>query len=343
MNNYKIHINKKFQDNKYLVGFIAVAIILFLLVIVEMNRLSKTKGDSNQNAISNSVSIDSKQNTIKQIIAENKINSYEDVKNNVSNGTERIETFILLCNQKKYQVAYDMLSDDCKSILYPTLQDFLESYYNPIFKSKRVYEITSFKNNTYLVNYYIDAITTGVADTEGVIDYITLTDDGKINISSYIGSQSLNINSKDEYFDIVIKKRDTYVDYEEYTMSFKNNTYADIYLNNYENSNVYVKNNKQQKFDLDNSESTDFDYLIYAKSEEEFKFRFKMKYQVGRYSNSNEYVDLIEMCFGNVKIVNQEYFDNSTLVANPATGSMEPEKKRTNYPGNITYRINFTK
>ena len=346
MNNLLVQINKKIQDNKYIIGFIIIAIVLFLLVVVEMGRLSNKVGDSNQIAISESVSTDnstaSMRNNIKTMVQENKINSYDDVANNTSSGVMRIETFILLCNQGNYKVAYEMISDECKTLLYPSMQTFVDNYYNPIFDCKRVYEILDFKASTYKVNYYVDAITTGTSDIKGKTDYITTTGDGKINISGFIGTQNLNIKSNGEYFDVVVKKRDTYADYEEYTVSIKNNTPADIYINNYKNSNIYLINSKNMKFDLDNSQSSDFDYLVYGNSEEEFKLRFKMKYQVGRYVSQDENVDITELCFGNIKIVNQAYYDKSSTIVNIMTGKKEYVKKYTNYPENIKYSVKFS-
>ena len=38
----------------------------------------------------------------------------------------RIDTFITYCNEKNYQSAYDMISDDCKNALFPIIDDFIE-------------------------------------------------------------------------------------------------------------------------------------------------------------------------------------------------------------------------
>ena len=37
-----------------------------------------------------------------------------------------IETFVQRCNNKEYEAAYNMLSDDCKAEVYPTLSSFQE-------------------------------------------------------------------------------------------------------------------------------------------------------------------------------------------------------------------------
>lgn len=46
-----------------------------------------------------------------------------------------IETFVQRCNNKEYEAAYNMLSDDCKAEVYPTLssfQEFVDAKFKPL-------------------------------------------------------------------------------------------------------------------------------------------------------------------------------------------------------------------
>ena len=57
----------------------------------------------------------------------------------------KIDTFINYCNDKNYQSAYDMISDDCKVALFPDIQEFQE-YVDNRFQVKRIYSIQNFSN-----------------------------------------------------------------------------------------------------------------------------------------------------------------------------------------------------
>ena len=50
-----------------------------------------------------------------------------------------IDDFINYCNENNLQSAYDLLTDECKEEMYPTLEDFQESYYNQVFTLLRNY------------------------------------------------------------------------------------------------------------------------------------------------------------------------------------------------------------
>lgn len=80
----------------------------------------------------------------------------------------RIKTFVDYCNNKEYQKAYDMISDDCKDAIYPVIGDFKE-YVDKRFQVKRIYSIQNFSNISkqyiYDVNFMSDFMATGSTGT----------------------------------------------------------------------------------------------------------------------------------------------------------------------------------
>ena len=55
--------------------------------------------------------------------------------------------FIDYCNSGEINSAYELLSDDCKQILFPSIESFLNNYYNRIFLIQIKDEILSFSYN----------------------------------------------------------------------------------------------------------------------------------------------------------------------------------------------------
>lgn len=158
------------------------------------------------------------------------------------------ETFVNFCNEQKVEEAYNLLTDDCKEKLYPSLQDFKEKYYDIIFKEDRIFSLQSWVNNknynTYKISYTGDFMATGVYDgTEKFEDYITIVTDKdneenkKINVNSYIKTEEINEVTKTDNVEVEVLSCDTYMDYVTYKLRVKNITDKDIVLDNLNNYN----------------------------------------------------------------------------------------------------------
>lgn len=333
MENILIKLNRYFNNNKYVLGFIILVVILVLLVVKTADKMRKTEGDSRKTAISESVSNNSitQNNTVTNINTNSmKVDSYNDIKNYVKTKEDYIKVFFNLCKQGKKDLAYQMLSDDCKNILYPNLDSFISSYYNAIFKTDRNCSIISFKNNIYKVSYLEDEITTGSDKSLAIQDYITVNSDGKINISNFIKKENLDISSNGQYFSFKITERQVFVDYEIYTVKIKNNTMADMYFNDTVESNLYVKNSKNAEFSINSSEYIDANYYVPSNSEKNVNLKFNVKYQ-----SDNE---IVGMYFENIKIVNKEFY---SAVSKDSDGKVKYEKTKTNYPEKMNYIVKF--
>ena len=147
-----------------------------------------------------------------------------------------IDQFIAFCNEQKVDEAYDLLSDDCKQELYPTVEDFRNSYYNRTFggKKKNV-SIENWSENIYKVSIKEDSLSTGqFTDTNTLQDYITIVvDDGrnsKLNINSYIGKNELQKTGSNRNVEVTAIESDTYMDYQTITFKVVNNSDSEIML-----------------------------------------------------------------------------------------------------------------
>jgi len=336
MDDIRVRISKFFHTYKFIIGFVVIAIILFLLVVREIGK--STRGDSSntisESALINTIETISNTST-KKMVSNNEINSYTDVQEKLVNSSNRIEAFILLCNQGKVDVAYDMLTDSCKKNLYPTKEDFINKYYNAIFKTTKYYDISGFKNSTYKVTYYDSSLETGVEADKGVTDYITFDGEGKVSISGFIDSKDMDIKSIGNYFTIKVTKRKRFVDCIKYTVIVKNNTYADLYINDVDNSNLYIRTSDGNRYYINSSDYLDYNYLVQGRNEKEIELKFDAEFQSG-YDLS----DGVAINFDSIKIVNKEYYDNTKeVVINEETGEVGYQKKYTNYPQTMTYKV----
>lgn len=322
MRDLLIDLNRYLSKYKYIIGLIVIAVILFLLVTRQYDKMGRKVGDSSANTtISESVSNDI---SVNQIPQNTNITKAEDVTKYVKNDKDLIEAFYLLCNSDKLDLAYDMLSDDCKKILYPTVEDFKNNYYNVIFKTNKDFEIISFKNNTYRVNFNEEAITMGNTNSKGLTDYVTVTDDKKINISGFIKKEQMNVSSTEQFFSVEITQKQVFVDYEVLTINVSNNIRADLYVNDASESGMYIMDTTGKAYYVDSGEYYDYDYYVPAGSKKMLTLRFKKQY--GSSSKTTKFY------LNNVKIVNKEYYE---IINNQST------KKTTTYAEKTSAIIDF--
>lgn len=330
-----ISINEKYQRNKTVIWFIVIVLILFFLVMNNIDKLSKTIGGSgNSSTTSGSVSTEEK---ISEVVS-NSNDDYSEIIEKTKDvrltNEGCIKLFVQLCNSGKVDTAYEFLNDLCKKDMYPTKQSFIDTYYSVIFKTSKDCEITRVKNDTYRVRYINDMISTGGNGNYSgeITDYITVTD-GKINISGYIDSTDLNVTSIAPYFTVYVDKKQTFMDHVIYSIRVKNNTKADIYINSEENNNLYIKDVSEGIHVMDSNGLFENDYLVPAGSEKSFTYTFNIDYA----ENSK----VTEICFGNIIIKNKEYLDSTMEVRNPATGEVEYARVKTNYPERYNWSIKF--
>ncbi len=141
-----------------------------------------------------------------------------------------IDTFVQRCNNKDYENAYNMLSDDCKSEVYPTLNSF-KSYVDNRYSSKRAYSIQNFSNvgkqYIYDVNLMDDIMATGLTGKEyGYLEekFVFTEDDDslKLAIGGFVRKQNLNVMAEDENLKVNIDSKDVFYDHENYKVTLTN-------------------------------------------------------------------------------------------------------------------------
>lgn len=168
-----------------------------------------------------------------------------------------IDKFISYCNNGEIENAYNLLSDECKEILYPSIEDFINKYFKKLFAEKQTYVyqawITSNGSYTYRVDFIEDMLATGQASTSSITDYYTVVVEQngqyKLNINKFIGIDEINKLETKNDITLIISRKRIYMNYETYEIEINNNSTKKIMLDTLQNPNtVYVENEKEQKY-----------------------------------------------------------------------------------------------
>ena len=238
--------------------FIIVVIILVSIIVNFLNTLqlnkSQTNTEANVNVQENNAPIGNftdiyVEGTESVVTGENTSSSQVTI-------IDTINQFVQLCNEGNVNEAYNMLSDECKEEVYPSLDSFRNNYYNAIFNGqKKNISVENWVNSIYKVTFENDALSTGVYTQEGTIqDYITVTrnenNELRLNINNYIGREEINKTRTDSSnISITVLRSDTYMDYETYTYSITNNTNNTILLDDkISTDNMYIEDENGNQY-----------------------------------------------------------------------------------------------
>ena len=208
------------QNRGKIILIIALVAFVFILIQITNSIIGKDKTGS-----SNEV-VDRFEPT------ESVITGEKTTKEETKVSTEIIEKFVQCCNNKDYQTAFNLLSDDCKKEYGNDINKFISGYYNNIFTQKRTYNLELWLNYsnvyTYKITYYADNLLatggTGITN-DNREDYITVIQDDdntKLNVNSFIANENINKSAKENNVEIIINSKKTYKNYEEYSITIKN-------------------------------------------------------------------------------------------------------------------------
>lgn len=275
--------------------FIVIALgVVFLFVIIQiLNQIAKEQNEeqNNKEILQNYEKLPTT-----SIITGEEV-SEEKTKTNV----ELIENFVEACNVTDIEKAYELLSDGCKEVLFPTEQYFIDNYYNVIFKVKRTIKIENYKNsskaNTYLVTFYEDNISTGnVSSSDFYKDYISIEKETeKININSLIIAKQIDTQSEIDGIKISVLRQEIYKDYEIYKIKAENNTDKTILLDTQSSSKkIYIMDNNNIKNNVAIHEIADSLLQITPYGAKTISMKFNKNYNTTSKTRKIFFTDIIK-------------------------------------------------
>ncbi len=248
-----------YNQNRLQVFIIIIVVILAFVVLQIVNSLVAKNNEKERNELLNrNTYVDKTANpspTNTSVLTGEKIPDSQD-----SINKNLISQFVEYCNTGRTQKAYDMLSDECKELIYPTVELFRQIYINNIFYINRMYSLQNWyidtNSYTYYIKYTEDVLATGnVNSDENKGDYITIVNEGGeyyLNINNYVGRQEKNKTVSNGNVTISVNWIDMYIDYTILNITVKNNTGKTICIDAKEDvSSTYI-------YDSNNVEYTSF-------------------------------------------------------------------------------------
>ncbi len=143
-----------------------------------------------------------------------------------------VEKYFNYCNDKNYEQAFNLLTDDCKSYVYDNDISIFQQYVDNIFNTKKIYNLQNYSNvdGTYIYDMMILDDIEATGTTGGYEPYkekiaLKRIDDGfKISNQGYIENKDCNVVSEDENIKITIKSKDISYRKEGYNVTLTNKT-----------------------------------------------------------------------------------------------------------------------
>lgn len=293
-----------YNKNRHAIWITIVVIILIFGVIKTLNSSFKNNTKDNGSSTNSTTTYDNKNYSI--------ISGTNVPKEVTNESTEIIDNFIKFCNEKNISSAYSLLSNDCKETLYPTEEEFKNNYVDRIFTTYRLYDKRAWINTdssyTYSIKITEDLLSTGGnKDDMSIQDYYTLVKENeeyKLNISNYVGKETINETKKQDGMEIYIAERKNYIDYEIYILKVKNNTKNDILLDTKKNTRtVYLTDTKGQDYVAFLNELSIDDLTIKSGITQTVKIKFNKAYNPEKVAKS--------INFTNIVLNYQEYLNNN--------------------------------
>ncbi len=285
----------KILVNRYV---ILIAVIAILLLMIIMNGLNNMLFADSRN----------KEYTVDTTdVQMDKVSTYTDrgdqitVKEAVEN-EDTIKKFVSYCNEGNTKEAYNLLSDDCKEVLYPSEETFVEEYFNYYFQEQKEVGTDLTKNESgvevYKVKLYKNSIETGEIDNQPFSDIYSVTKDAegnkKLGINKFIKSE---VNSHSEEYKgikITLLRRDIFEDEEFDTFEVDNTTEKRISIRTGEGlRTIYMQSENDSTYVAPGNEINDLDAIVKAKAKKQIKIRFSRGFNPSNRVNAIVFSDVV--------------------------------------------------
>ena len=130
-----LFLRRWYQRNKYIIWW-SIAIVGGVILILQiLNQLTIRSINNKEANDKNAIVVVNQDKTIPVAGGDNLRGEKAIEVSSV------ISTFIDNCNNRKIEEAYNLLTDDCKQELYPTLETFKNNYVRRLFSIKKLYNI----------------------------------------------------------------------------------------------------------------------------------------------------------------------------------------------------------
>ena len=285
-----------YNQNKKKVWTIILIIVFVLGGIQLLNFWAKTNSNINLKQVDNI--LNNNNNSYESLTSDKSAISGQSVSSKkLKTDTDIINEFVNYCNEVDIESAYNLLTDECKEVMFPNIENFTNIYYNNVFNTYRTISIQNWSGNIYKVKFSSKVSSVEDLDyTDTKQDYITVIENNgeiKLNVNSYI--ERRKIDKEVEVGNIVVKIEniDIYMDSTVCTFDVKNNSYRTILLDSFSNiESMYIEDSKGVQYPAYTHEISQ-ESLNFGISQRK---KINIKYY-SRYSSSK---DMNKIVFSNV-------------------------------------------
>lgn len=281
------------QNTKKILAILFVILIIFIVIQI-LNYFAKVSEEEQRQE---------RENELQEYVghqSEQSITSGGTVEQYVDEQVENtIKEFIDFCNAGDTQKAYEMLSNDCREELYPSLESFTNTYYRRNFNTKKLFSMQSWviSSLTYKVTLHEDILSTGMVEDSVIEDYYTIVqEDGgwKLNIAGFIQKQDLNQVVQNAGITMQVLNKKTYMEYEEYQISVRNETGKTILLDSMETSSgIYLLGSTGAQYSVYTSELEETKLRVQNNDSNILSLKFSKEYNTNRAVESINFTDII--------------------------------------------------
>lgn len=268
-----MNIFRAYNQNRKTILIIILVIVAVIILLQLLNYLTKRNLENEE--VSNVTVRNEYGKNYEAVTGERKDDVIYDVQTNT------IKSFLDACVNGNTEAAYNLISDDCKNALYPSINDFIDGYYNINFRNKKIsYNYQVWSGNTYKIELRENVLSTGMySDSAYKEEYYTLVGD-KLNISGYVKKEEINEEMQKENITITVDSLEYYRDYLVCNISVFNQTDNDILLDSLENpENITLTDSNEVEFTYYNDELDESEVKVYKGQLMQISLKFNVVYR----------------------------------------------------------------
>ena len=294
------------QNRKTIWAVIIFVVFLFVLLHIVFNMIRANQNREVEINLGLLANNQVNTTTSNEILNESNTNNNViiDTPNSSSNITmnDAIQQFVELCNQNQINEAYNMLTEDCKQALYPTINDFQNNYINQVFTQEKSIKIENsmYDDNILKLTFYNGSLlSTGGYNTEEILqDYVYVikeNDEIKLSINKFVQTAEINKNNIFDAVYINVIKKDIYLDYEIYQIQVTNQNNQPILLSKEKSSNsIYSTDERGIEYPSNIDEIATERMVINSQATVIYNLRFSKSYNTERIITAINFTDIVK-------------------------------------------------
>lgn len=280
-----LKLKRFYNQNRKKIWKITGIIVFFYMVLQFFNYLAGKNNNIKYYSNEEIIEINNKYTDL-SVTTDESVLTQEKLSKKQTESLKVIDEFFSYCNKQDLEKAYSLLTEECKQLLYPNINEFKEGYYKEIYDGKKKsISVENWTGDIYKITVEDDFITTGVYSSgQAKQDYITLkkeeSGEYKLNINSYIGRKNINKTTEFSY-NIEAKAiyKDVYMDFEVYTFEVKNPSNGKILIDPLNDINsMYLIDENGVRYYAYTHEISKAELLINSGETRKFEVKFYNKY-----------------------------------------------------------------